>query len=269
MRHYNKKYNIYSPIHQYVDYFVDTIHTGSRVICEPPPTDTDDDWLCLIDKEVLKKFEEKLVLDGFVIGGSMNHKQLRIRMPDGTMVPFGNKPVSVAPELEEYPEVTNEREKSKAFRSYKKDNLNIILTISPDYFENFNKATQLCKGLNLRAKSNRIMVFDAVLYDFWPFTDNEFGLAPSDPLGWSEPFTQGGVPDEVDLGWSDPVPEPNWPPQPLPNAAQLIVAMNQAHQATQAAIENAILFGTGSALVTSNGVSQGSTNNFWLGQEAV
>lgn len=50
------------------------------------------------------------------------------------------------------------------FRSFRKDNVNYILTDSEEFFEKFMVATRLATRLNLMVKADRIALFQAVLY---------------------------------------------------------------------------------------------------------
>lgn len=99
---------------------------GSRIVCNPPPTDTDQDWLCLLHKNINQSdFLGVLQGQGWQIGGSM---------------PLGSDWTSVR---------------------LGEDNL--ILTKSIIYFDGFMKATAICKEKNLLDKKDRIAVFDKIL----------------------------------------------------------------------------------------------------------
>lgn len=100
---------------------------GSRVICDPPPTDTDQDILVLVTRI---PFEE-LAKDGWVLGGS----EILARKSDG-----------------EY-----------AFVSFKKGELNYIITTSKAFYNHFWTATMLAKKYNLLDKNDRIELFDAIM----------------------------------------------------------------------------------------------------------
>ena len=129
----------------WLDYATRAIHTGSRVICNPPVLDTDDDYLLLVDIELTKALQEKLYADGFKLGGS------GIRFKS----------------LKEFPDIESIERDNGVFNSFKKDNLNIIVTASHEYFENFVKATFLCRRLNLTNKEDRVEVFQSICCDSW------------------------------------------------------------------------------------------------------
>lgn len=107
---------------------------GSRRTCLPPPTDTDDDHLLLIDNH--DGFEILILSMGFNIDGSdvFDHEN---------RTPFDER-----------------------FVSYKhKDNaVNLIVTTSPIFEKRFIAATAVATRLNLLNKSDRIALFQAVLY---------------------------------------------------------------------------------------------------------
>ena len=131
------------------EYCLKILHTGSRVVCNPPPTDTDDDYLLLVDPLTLPGLEDRLTAEGFKIGGSFGA---------GRRV------------LEEWPDLNfarTKRDKAKIFRSYKKKELNYIVTCSLEYFEEFTHATQLAKHLNLLKKPDRIALFHAIVFNEW------------------------------------------------------------------------------------------------------
>ena len=54
--------------------------------------------------------------------------------------------------------------KSLDFRSYRKGEVNLIVTADEDFYELSDTATRVCQKLNLHSKEDRVMVFDAVRY---------------------------------------------------------------------------------------------------------
>lgn len=106
---------------------------GSRFTCEPAPTDTDTDILCLIFENNWVMFTERMSMLGMQVDGSeissVNHSD---------------------PENE--------------FRSYKFGNINLICTPSRRFYSKFLAATSVAKHLNLLSKQDRIVLFQAVLY---------------------------------------------------------------------------------------------------------
>ena len=96
---------------------------GSRVTCNPPPENTDEDWIVLdLDKSLANHLDES----GWDYGGSMNS--------DDT------------------------------FASYKKEYVNVICAFTRKEFDSFLLATALAKKLNVLPKSDRVALFDAIMY---------------------------------------------------------------------------------------------------------
>ena len=103
---------------------------GSRVTCSPPPADTDLDVLVLDEFYDPQKWEDL----GFTIESPHN--------PD-----YG-------------PDVL--------FTSYRRGDINLIVTDEHDFYELFLVATRLCKSLNLMQKQNRVTLFKFILYNELP-----------------------------------------------------------------------------------------------------
>ena len=100
---------------------------GSRVTCDPAPTDTDEDWLVLVREVPVEKLQEA----GFSQEGS--------------------------------PEFYTGND-AGGFRSWRKGEINLITTQSYEFFRLFLTATYLAKRFNLLRKQDRIALFQAVLY---------------------------------------------------------------------------------------------------------
>ena len=100
---------------------------GSRVTCDPAPTDTDEDWLGLVREVPVEKLQEA----GFSQEGS--------------------------------PEFYTGND-AGGFRSWRKGEINLITTQSDEFFRLFLTATYLAKRFNLLRKQDRIALFQAVLY---------------------------------------------------------------------------------------------------------
>lgn len=118
---------------------------GSRVTCDPAPLDTDMDFLVfilpppIVDPFKARNEEEgkvRTLMDiletaGYVWEGSSEHYQ------------------NVA---------------ADGFMSWRKGNVNLIVSASEFFVERHKCATALCKRLNLLNKPDRIALFQAVLY---------------------------------------------------------------------------------------------------------
>ena len=122
---------------------------GSRVTCNPAPTDTDADYLVLLmpfddlpEIEALASMDQRLAdvhhalkNDGWELGGSR---------PDNS--------------------VLDDRKETCIFNSYTKGEINLILTADHEFHRAFLAATVVCKHLNLLEKADRVRLFQAVLY---------------------------------------------------------------------------------------------------------
>lgn len=107
------------------------VAVGSRVTCNPPPTDTDEDYLVLVDED----FEYETLIDhGWDLGGSE---------------------ILDASEMDE----TN-------FQSFKNSDssVNYIITDNEDFFDQFIYASNVSKKLNLLEKRQRVDLFQIILY---------------------------------------------------------------------------------------------------------
>lgn len=109
------------------------VPVGSRVTCNPPPTDTDEDYLVLVSDKAAAVAGLKAI--GF------EH--------------------SADPEKVAKYEAMNETA-AWSFTSLWFGDINYIITDSQFFFERFLTATHVCKKLNLLKKEDRITVFEAV-----------------------------------------------------------------------------------------------------------
>jgi hypothetical protein len=107
---------------------------GSRVTCNPAPTNTDQDWLVLIDENKWTQFSEDMETYGFELGGSL--------------------------EFDEKQFLSQE----ECFSSYTRGEDNIIATSSAAFHKRFLAASSVAKRLNLLDKQDRLALFQAVLY---------------------------------------------------------------------------------------------------------
>lgn len=107
---------------------------GSRVTCNPAPTDTDRDWLVLVKPEQWSAFAFAMVEAGWSQGGS--------DIPDESL--------ETAPD--------------DRFLSYTLGVENVISTCSERFHRRFLAATSVAKLCNLQDKFHRITLFQAVLY---------------------------------------------------------------------------------------------------------
>lgn len=109
---------------------------GSRITCDPPVLDTDEDWLVHLPQTAARPTDfiadvvVGLATDGFSLEGGEHYQQ----QVGGT------------------------------FMSMRKDGLNLIVTGNDEFVRKHHAATALCKRLNLPKKADRVALFQAVLY---------------------------------------------------------------------------------------------------------
>jgi hypothetical protein len=109
------------------------MHVGSRVTCNPALTDTDDDYLILVPTPATGEVIYNLLCkNGW--------------MPDGE---------------DHYAGLGQ-------FVSFRRGDMNIIVTDSPDFYAKFELATHVAAALNIQRKRGRIMLFQAMLYGVKP-----------------------------------------------------------------------------------------------------
>lgn len=106
---------------------------GSRYTVDPPPMDTDEDWLVLIPD---KHFKDGRVVD------LINQNKFYLDNPN-----------------EHY------RADESLFNSWRgPENTNILITANRDFHNRFLAATALAKKYNLKTRPERVELFQAVLY---------------------------------------------------------------------------------------------------------
>ena len=112
------------------EYIRSYAYVGSRVTCDPPPIDTDIDILVLTNNHIIfLQTAEKIgyELDGSGVGDRFGLEEIR-------------------------------------FFSIKYNDVNLIVTPHEDFFKRFIAASTVAKRLNLKHKSDRVALFQAVLY---------------------------------------------------------------------------------------------------------
>lgn len=118
---------------------------GSRITCTPAPIDTDEDWLVLLAPNKDETDLDAIRALGFTQDGR--------------------------------PEFYTGSE-AGGFRSFRRDEVNIVTTRDPMFFDLFMTATGLAKRFNLLDKGDRIALFQAVLYGVrTPMLEDPHGTA--------------------------------------------------------------------------------------------
>ena len=109
--------------------------TGSRYICNPPVTDTDDDWVVLVEDINYARF----------IAGRNGWYQAEADTSYGR-----------AGEEDTVPTFSSMRHNTESY--------NYIFIQDPEFYDRYVAATELAKHYNLLKKPDRIQLFHAVLY---------------------------------------------------------------------------------------------------------
>lgn len=160
--------NVYELVREGV--FKEAFQTGSRYICNPPPMDTDDDYMCLVSS--LDATHRILTDKGCELGGSLSPVETSSDMTD----------------------LIFEADFSD-FYSYRKGDINIIITDNTVYFDKFKFATELAKRLNLLKKEDRITLFNGVMNEhidgyYQPVRPIDWGVTQETPAVHGANFTQ-------------------------------------------------------------------------------
>jgi hypothetical protein len=104
-------------------FFTQVVPVGSRVTCNPAPVDTDADFLCFFSDDADGHIPTRLLENGY------------------------------EPHNADYP---------CDCRSWRKGEINLIITSSQDFFDKFMLGTRIAKRLNLLNKSDRVDVFKII-----------------------------------------------------------------------------------------------------------
>lgn len=132
---------------------------GSRVTCSPPPIDTDEDYLVHIvggREQAISDTVSTLSEHGFKWEGNVHYQDAS----------------------------------RDDFMSWRNEDVNLIVTANHDFAERHRAATHVCTRLNLLHKSDRIALFQAVLYgnkwdgDSKPHKPAPAIAASADDLPW-------------------------------------------------------------------------------------
>lgn len=112
----------------YVEYVIKSQPTGSNYICDPPVEGTDIDTVLLVKNN----YENSLDAEGF-----------------------------------SYQMSEHEYDSMGSFVSWRRGVENYIVTTDENFYKKFVLATEIGRLLNLKEKSDRVKLFQAVLYNNW------------------------------------------------------------------------------------------------------
>lgn len=128
---------------------------GSRITCDPPVMDTDEDWLVVHSGRRADEI-------AFMLQGA-GWDQESVNYDDSY------------------------------FASWRKGRVNLLITSDETWADRHRAATFLCKRLNLMVKADRIALFRAVLYsEFCSWVRPEKGFAPDCTLCRGSGLTNQG-----------------------------------------------------------------------------
>jgi hypothetical protein len=113
--------------------------TGSRVICDPPVEDTDEDYVVLVRS--MGEFEKLVLADGWTKSMGEAYRATVRHAP--------NEPWGAESSV-------------NIFASYRKGDINLIVTHNVAFFRRYRYATQIATALNLREKEDRITLFNMI-----------------------------------------------------------------------------------------------------------
>lgn len=127
---------------------------GSRVTCDPAPTDTDQDVIVLV-----RAIEATLHVLPREVRESQRAEYwaMRANMCDKGWMLGGSS------------------DGEDAFESWTRGDINLILVSDPEFYNRFVSATTVCAHLNLLEKEDRKKVFRSVLYSENVYRPDESG----------------------------------------------------------------------------------------------
>jgi hypothetical protein len=143
-------------VQYYKDHWIDILHTGSRVICDPPVMTTDDDWILLVSENRFEMLSDFLEQSGWRQGGSIDKESWKNQ---GKFRSYKKDFGKISPDLD-YGDFGAAAILDDPKHYY--EILNLILITDREFFEKSRNATWLAKKLNLKNKVDRILVFRAI-----------------------------------------------------------------------------------------------------------
>lgn len=141
------------------DFIIKIGHCGSRVTCNPAPTNTDDDYMLLVKSFV--DFREFMEANGYVLGGSDIGHEDNTLPPDSRFMSFVKDytPIVQTETVKDFFGICTPKPKD-----YVSGQVNLIVTESEIFYDKFMLATHVSTRLNLMEKEHRIVLFQAILY---------------------------------------------------------------------------------------------------------
>jgi hypothetical protein len=135
---------------------------GSRITCNPPPTDTDQDILCLVLPKHLHIFLEELEANKWKqCTGKKDETDDEPDIKDFDT--FKEYSIAYKEWKEEHNTNYGTLADGAAFASWRLGELNIILTQDEQWYDKFIEASECCKALNVMDKTERCRIFGTIV----------------------------------------------------------------------------------------------------------
>lgn len=139
---------------------------GSRITCDPAPTDTDQDILVLVTEKKAPKFIKEMKDSGWKKDGNKELPKEPTPGQYGSWAKYQDGHEEWLKLAEEHNDKYGEMaivDGEAVFNSWRKEELNIILTLSDEFFDKFIEASNVCKALNVLDKAERCRIFGTMV----------------------------------------------------------------------------------------------------------
>ena len=135
-------FDLTNPTECPADVEIEVFPTGSFYNCNPPATNTDRDYLIYVQDDDITFYEYLEDLGYKTSCGQASSLPKR-----------------------------NGEEDEDNFMSWRKGNINLIVTGSEEFYDKHKTAGLVCRTLNLLEKADRIMVYHAIIYGVFELGD--------------------------------------------------------------------------------------------------
>lgn len=132
--------------------FIALDRVGSRVTCNPAPTNTDQDYLLFVLPHTYGQFKNAILENGY--------EDCRIAAQKNTSKPWYERLTVTQSQTYNF--------ELGLFEAFRKGEDNIILTKDIGYYTKFMDATKLAKQFNLLKKADRVALFNYIIEEELP-----------------------------------------------------------------------------------------------------
>jgi hypothetical protein len=136
---------------------------GSRVTCNPPPTDTDQDILVLLPKENLEVFNQELYANKWTSCSDREETDSPPVPPVGSSSDVWWAWGEAMNKWEATQDTYGTLADGESFESWRKEDINLIVTLDPEWFDKMMEACEVCKALNVMSKAERIAIHSKIV----------------------------------------------------------------------------------------------------------